>query len=41
LDQLTAHGLCTGAIVPSRTPHVAWHTKKLGDITFNAKVVAP
>jgi peptidoglycan/xylan/chitin deacetylase (PgdA/CDA1 family) len=41
LDQLKAHKLCTGKIVPSATPHFAWHTQKLGDITFNAAVVPP
>lgn len=41
LDQLKAHKLCTGKIVPSTTPHFAWHTQKLGDITFNAAVVPP
>jgi len=41
LDQLEAHKLCTGEIVPSTTPHFAWHTEKFGDVTFNAKVVAP
>lgn len=41
LDQLTALGLCTGRVVPSTTPHFAWHTEKFGDITFNAKVVPP
>lgn len=41
LDQLQAHKLCTGKIVPSTTPHFAWHTQKFGDITFNAAVVPP
>lgn len=41
LDQLKAHKLCTGKIVPSTTPHLAWHTQKFGDITFNAMVVPP
>ena len=41
LDKLKAHKLCTGKIVPSATPHFAWHTQKLGDITFNAAVVPP
>lgn len=41
LDQLTARNLCTGKVVPSTTPHFAWHTQKLGDITFNATVVPP
>jgi len=41
LDQLSARKLCTGRVVPSTTPHFAWHTQKFGDITFNAKVVPP
>jgi peptidoglycan/xylan/chitin deacetylase (PgdA/CDA1 family) len=41
LEQLKAHKLCTGKIIPSATPHFAWHTQELGDITFNAKVVSP
>jgi peptidoglycan-N-acetylglucosamine deacetylase len=41
LDQLNAHKLCTGRVVPSTTPHFAWHTEKFGDITFDAKVVPP
>lgn len=41
LGQLEAHHLCTGRVIPSTTPHFAWHTQKFGDITFNAKVVPP
>lgn len=41
LDQLQAHKLCTGKIVPSTTPHFAWHTQDFGDITFKAAVVSP
>lgn len=41
LDQLEAHHLCTGKVVPSTTPHYAWNTESFGDVTFFAKVVAP
>lgn len=41
LTNMRRQGLCTGEIVPSLHPHLAWHTQDYGNVVFYARVAPP